>query len=442
MERGLDWEPYHFNGRRRRRGPGRSFFDWQPESVPVPRMVGRPLINAIQKNDLLSAQGIVMARADLNEDRDDFGRTALHLAAKNGFAGLVRILADNAADLNSCVARKEPHTALHLAALNGHTQVLRVLLDARVEPNPPSEHAHPPLGLVAGDGNTEAVRLLLKARAHTDIYDESGESLPEATPHGFSALLHATERNADRSVVEELILANANLAATDAEMNQPLHLAVRKGNLRVVRLLLDARADPNCCNAEFCTPMHAAVGVGEARAVSLLVQYHGDLHLQDSIGLAPLDVAADSLTRQVLSKLAAGQARNSKLTSSSSTPAIPPAASKYRLTPNQVLAKSSGGLAKAHLAPSLQLGGLKSFQAPPSSGRSGGSSSPTSPVSPVPVAESRALLEPASEPASEPEGLCERGPACEPPAWAARRLGLSRPRAFLERPLCACACVR
>mmetsp|Transcript_84017 Transcript_84017/g.261017 ORF Transcript_84017/g.261017 Transcript_84017/m.261017 type:complete len:435 (-) Transcript_84017:41-1345(-) len=400
MEQSLDWEPYHYNGRRRRRGPGRSFYDWTPEASTMPKIGGRnyrtpdlksmlaqqiarqPLISAITKNDMLNAQGIVMAKADLNEDRDECGRTALHLASKCGFAGLVRLLAEHSADLSARVAGEAPVTAVHLSVYFGHNAVLRVLLDARADPNARGEGLEPPLGRCAGDGNLEAIRLLLKARALVDLQEGDVEGRQEASPAAFSALLRAAERNADRAIVEDLVSAGADLNAADAELNRPLHVAVRKGNLRVARCLLDALADPNCCNRELTTPLHTAVVTGEARAISLLVQYHGDLQLQDIEGSTPMDLAAgDMLTRQLLCKMA----DKTPLARASSTPAVAPASPsagrrppRLKLSTCQLLTRPAGGLAKACPPTEFQLSLLKPVQAPqaPLSGRSlAGSSS-------------------------------------------------------------------
>mmetsp|Transcript_51915 Transcript_51915/g.150841 ORF Transcript_51915/g.150841 Transcript_51915/m.150841 type:complete len:408 (-) Transcript_51915:88-1311(-) len=386
MAGGREWEPYHFQGRRRQLGPGRRFHDWKPEVAAKPA-VGRqkPLINALLRNDMMTAQGLVMAGADINEDRDDSGRAALHLASSSGCAGLVRMLAENSADLSLGVASEAPFTALHLAGLHGHNTVLRVLLDARAEPNPPSEHLEPPLCRCAGDGNTEAVRLLLKARAHVDTYGSCDESNLEAATVTFSALLRATERNADSPVVEELILGGANLAAMDSDLNQPLHVAVRKGNLRVVRCLLDARADPNCANQSLRTPMHNAVVNGDARAITLLVQFEGDLQMQDDGGKTPLDLVEDHMTQLLLGKLV--RERGGAASKSSTPPALCASPGRYRLTADQVLSKSTGCLAQACLGQERKKHGrLKALQVP-LSGLSSAASSPASslPVTPSPL---------------------------------------------------------
>lgn len=63
----------------------------------------------------------------LNE-RDSFGETALHIAARNGKLGVCRFLLDHPqfAEANGLDARG--HTALHLAARNGHTAICDLLV--------------------------------------------------------------------------------------------------------------------------------------------------------------------------------------------------------------------------------------------------------------------------------------------------------------------------
>lgn len=63
---------------------------------------------------------------DINS-RDSYGRTALHLGARNGHETMVRVLLEKGAGISG----KDQHgsTALHRAARAGHTAVARVLLE-------------------------------------------------------------------------------------------------------------------------------------------------------------------------------------------------------------------------------------------------------------------------------------------------------------------------
>jgi len=229
--------------------------------------------------------------------------------------------------------------------------------------------------------------MLLKAQAQVDISDDdlpgnplqaelSGSPRPASAA---SALLRATERNADRPIIEELISAGANVAAMDADMNQPLHLAVRQGNLRVVRILLDSQADPNCCNGEMRTPVHAAVGLGDPRIIKLLVEYRGDLNLEDRNGTAPIQMATNAGRQQLYGKLAASKFQ---LAATNSAPSLALPLGRHGLPP-----------AKACPSPDRQSSDPKCLQGPASS-RSSPSLTPANSSPATPVCRKMALSVP------------------------------------------------
>ncbi|KAH0543141.1 hypothetical protein FGG08_002486 [Glutinoglossum americanum] len=97
-------------------------------------------------------------RADLRV-RTPRGKTALHLAAAHGHAGIVGILLEHGAD---CKATSDGEwTALHMAAEKGHTEVVRVLLHSEANINAPTARGTTPLHWASSNGHAEVVRLLL-----------------------------------------------------------------------------------------------------------------------------------------------------------------------------------------------------------------------------------------------------------------------------------------
>ena len=70
-----------------------------------------------------------MDGADLIAAKDDDGRTALHLAARNGHKDVVALLLDKMDGASIAAKDDEGKTALHWAAENGHKDVVALLLD-------------------------------------------------------------------------------------------------------------------------------------------------------------------------------------------------------------------------------------------------------------------------------------------------------------------------
>jgi len=310
-----DSEPYRRPGRRRRRGPGRSFYDWAHDGQDIPAFIqnGSHVIEALQAGDVMLAQGLLLAKADPNIGRTALGWKPLHWASAQGLVGLCRQLIRHTAELDAGT-HPDGLTSLHVAVLNGHHLVLKMLLEAQASTNVISISGESPLSLSVNDGNIENIQLLLTARAKVDIPDEqvhddgvhgsrrSNPGSPKSSA-STSSLYRAVHRDAQKELVEELVDAGANLEVTDPKQNRPLHVSIRHGNSRVARLLLDSRADPNACNEGLQTPMHCAAQVGLPRAVKMLVDKGAELNCEDTLGMTPLQVAGDPVVQLHLSKL-------------------------------------------------------------------------------------------------------------------------------------------
>lgn len=258
---------------------------------------------------MVLTQGLLLAKSDPNGARDDLGRTALQMAADHGLVGICRKLISHAAELNAGTAF-EGFTALHLAVMAGHNLVLKLLLEVRSCPNIYSIDDETPLSLSVNDGNIDAMQQLLKARAQVDAPEEHSPfdatmlaGMREERPPSASALIRAIQRNAQKELVEELVIAGADVEAVDSQQNQPLHLAIRNGSARVARLLLDRRADPNSSNQELRTPLHCAAGAGASRVVRMLAEHRADVNREDRQGVTPLQLATDPIVMQQIHRL-------------------------------------------------------------------------------------------------------------------------------------------
>jgi ankyrin repeat protein len=72
------------------------------------------------------------------DNRDWYGRTALHYAAENGDTAAAERWIDNGADVNAVDVR-ESTTALGYAARKGHAEMVRLLLDKGADPAAPAD---------------------------------------------------------------------------------------------------------------------------------------------------------------------------------------------------------------------------------------------------------------------------------------------------------------
>ncbi|RMZ74098.1 hypothetical protein GMOD_00004939 [Pyrenophora seminiperda CCB06] len=106
--------------------------------------------------------------------RDDFGKTALHLAALRGNEAVVRLLVEKGADVKA--KDKNGMTALHGAASEGNEAMVRLLVDRGADVNAKSNDGETVLHVAASfwRGNEAVVRLLVNSGADVKAKDNDG----------------------------------------------------------------------------------------------------------------------------------------------------------------------------------------------------------------------------------------------------------------------------
>ena len=142
------------------------------------------------------------------------GARMLQQAAAHGLVGLVKLLIKHQVAVNVRNPGKPGGTALHAAAKNGHAEVVKLLLARGAAPGAQRDDKLAPLHLAAMKGRREVVELLIKHRAKPDVQDKDGW-----TP------LHYAASNGDLEVITLLIEHGANLNARDNDGSRPLDYA-------------------------------------------------------------------------------------------------------------------------------------------------------------------------------------------------------------------------
>ncbi|KAF2965952.1 hypothetical protein GQX73_g7619 [Xylaria multiplex] len=137
---------------------------------------------------------------------DSDGWTALHLAARNGYAKAIKALLHTTGEIN--VPDNDKWTPLHLAAKNGHEEAVKELLDA------------------GGDINHEA-----DLEIRDDIYEQS-------------ALSYATEGGYEE-IVSLLIWAGADINSQHMGKYPPLERAIWADNPEILRPFFNTEKSSN-----------------------------------------------------------------------------------------------------------------------------------------------------------------------------------------------------
>jgi ankyrin repeat protein len=216
----------------------------------------------------------------LNEQNKN-GKTIVHIAAQNGQADAICMLADKGADVNA--RDSDGATPMHYSAFYGHANAIRMLADKGADVNKPMEDSRTPMHIAAHNGHVEAIRMLAGKGAKVNIANNNGE-----TPMHFAA--HKGHVEAIRVLADK----RANVNAQDSDGETPMHVAAYYGHANAIRVLKDWGADVNKPMKDGRTPMHVAAKNGQVDAIRVLTDKGADVNKPMEDGRTPVFIAAQN----------------------------------------------------------------------------------------------------------------------------------------------------
>lgn len=183
-----------------------------------------PLINAVRKNDLQTAQLLLDRHADVNHDDRD-GWTPVLYAAWANYADMVKLLTAKGADVEALTP--DGRTALSIAAQYGKTAAAKALIDAGAKVNRAVGKAgYTPLMLSVIGGATDATELLLANGAEVNAHNSGG----------VTALMIAAAGNRVEAA-ERLLKAGAAIDPQTEDGRTALSIARAQNSEAVLNLL-------------------------------------------------------------------------------------------------------------------------------------------------------------------------------------------------------------
>ncbi|GAB7333874.1 hypothetical protein MBLNU13_g05994t1 [Cladosporium sp. NU13] len=256
------------------------------------------------------------------------GQTPLHLSAYFGTSAVAEgLLEKRSIDPEIC-ERHEKRTALHFAAANGHANLIRALLERGANRFAPYEGGLLPLHLVCGclDDAVNAAKLLMAKDARRQLESRTEELM---TP------IHIAAAHGNVEIVNSILQAQIPIdidarceggwtalhLACGRHMSDPRRRRASLMNrlsaeerttdsagkyLAVVRALLSADAQVNAKSRLSRTALYLAVEMGHVKIAELLLQQEGvQFAAKDSRGNTPLLDAAKSRERKQILQLLA-----------------------------------------------------------------------------------------------------------------------------------------
>lgn len=238
---------------------------------------------AVANNQLeMVTQLINHKRLDVNQQSHN-GFAPLHIASKEGYVDIVRILLLHKAEVNILDCAGE--TPLHKATRNNHLKILDILIDCpNIEVNLKNNKRLSALGVALELHHKESIKKLLQ---HPDIDISQHIGYAKITP-----LCFAVQENFVEAV--DMLLEHPNIDVNKISNNHtPLSLAISQSNLNLVKkLLAHKNIDINNLFNSYNTPLIAALIKEEMEIVKVLLNHNDiDINQPNRCGASPLLVA-------------------------------------------------------------------------------------------------------------------------------------------------------
>ena len=275
-------------------------------------LINQALARASQKPLSINPEGVDISLAD------NWGNTALHLAAINGYPDAVEYLLSKGSSLHH--KNINSSSVIHRSAASGHTECIRIMAkEPSFDVDVRGEFGRTALIMAAESGHLETTKYLLELGAQVNLYDtedwgplafalrtgktdlidlllENGADPTKVNSSGWTNLHTAAELNL-KPYVELFLSKGANACDVDELGNTAFSSAVIANSIEIVTLFLDHGM--NGCNirTSFNTSVyHSSAENGNLPMFRKLLEagraIDADYTTPDKFGRSPLVMAA------------------------------------------------------------------------------------------------------------------------------------------------------
>lgn len=238
------------------------------------------------------------------EQLDNNGKSAIHMAARNGHTDMLKIMIEKGININLTedMPSDAGTTALHEACTYGHADIIKLLIDSGAddtlknlngetpahfavinkkygEPLPAAKRAGllkelKNLDIPRADGKTPLMLLQLldinTAKELLPIFINGGVDLNHTDNSGMTALMIHANNRCYKDTIKELMQAGADINIMDNKGNTVLYYVLKYGDSGVARYLIKKGANYNYSNNQGETPMQIAVEKGYDTVLELM----------------------------------------------------------------------------------------------------------------------------------------------------------------------------
>ena len=290
--------------------------------LPFPRAKQTPLATAVKHCDITMINLLLSKGADINNDKNDLGMTAIWYLFLNPNFPTRHVLSDSM-DNTTRLSEGEFHV-LHLLIENGadlnariingnslihwvNDSVIQLLIESGADVNLRNKCGKTALFLRVVQGKSNEVATLIKNGAdvnHRDcegvsplriaVEDEHGEIIATLIKNGAEVncrdcqgvtRLHIAVNNEDGDTIELLIKCNADTEARDDRGRTPLIWAVKPRTKIEIFELMMSHANPGTQDNKGRTLMHWAVGKGSIKIVKALISFESNHAIRRTDGM-------------------------------------------------------------------------------------------------------------------------------------------------------------
>uniref|UniRef100_A0AAQ4PW40 Neurogenic locus notch homolog protein 1 n=1 Tax=Gasterosteus aculeatus aculeatus TaxID=481459 RepID=A0AAQ4PW40_GASAC len=181
-------------------------------------------------------------------------------------------------------------TALHLAARYARSDAAKRLLEASADANVQDNMGRTPLHAAVAADAQGVFQILIRNRA-TDL---------DARMHDGTTPLILAARLAVEGMVEELINCHADVNAIDDFGKSALHWAAAVNNVEAVIVLLKNSANKDMQNNKEETPLFLAAREGSYETAKVLLDHYANREITDHMDRLPRDIAQERMHHDIV----------------------------------------------------------------------------------------------------------------------------------------------